>query len=118
MYIEEPDYHGHIVGISSQEFDDILRKLDNITKYLHRQIEHHGLYDLNVVHLSDHGMASVKLDRIIDLTKYINSSDYKFVGTSPGLHIFPNSGMCTCLTSSNISKYSRKCALCISISFY
>lgn len=38
-------------------------------------------------------MATVKLDRIIDLTKYINSSDYKFVGTSPGLHIFPNPGM-------------------------
>ncbi|XP_076239132.1 ectonucleotide pyrophosphatase/phosphodiesterase family member 5 isoform X2 [Calliopsis andreniformis] len=92
LYIEEPDYHGHAVGINSLEFDDILRKLDNITKYLHRKIEHHGLYDLNIVHLSDHGMSSVKLDRIIDLTKYINSSDYKFVGTSPGLHIFPNPG--------------------------
>ncbi|KZC09759.1 Ectonucleotide pyrophosphatase/phosphodiesterase family member 5 [Dufourea novaeangliae] len=92
LYIEEPDYHGHIFGISGPEFDNILRKLDNITKYLHYKIEQHGLHDLNIVHLSDHGMAPVKLDRIIDLTKYINSSDYKFVGTSPGLHIFPNPG--------------------------
>ncbi|XP_053979670.1 bis(5'-adenosyl)-triphosphatase enpp4-like isoform X1 [Hylaeus volcanicus] len=92
IYIEEPDYHGHGIGINSPEFDDILRKLDNITKYLHNKIEQHGLHDLNIIHLSDHGMASVKLDRIIDLTKYINSSDYKFVGTSPGLHIFPNPG--------------------------
>ena len=93
MYIEEPDYHGHMIGIKGSEFDDILKKLDNITKYLHNKIEYHGLHDLNIVHLSDHGMATVKLDRIIDLTKYINSSDYKFVGTSPGLHIFPNPGM-------------------------
>ncbi|XP_034173921.2 bis(5'-adenosyl)-triphosphatase enpp4 isoform X1 [Osmia lignaria lignaria] len=92
LYIEEPDYHGHIVGINGPEFDNILRKLDNLTKYLHDKIEYHGLHDLNIVHLSDHGMAPVKIDRIIDLTKYINSSDYKFVGTSPGLHIFPNPG--------------------------
>ncbi|XP_033178652.1 bis(5'-adenosyl)-triphosphatase enpp4 isoform X3 [Bombus impatiens] len=92
LYIEEPDYHGHVIGIKGPQFDDILRKLDNITRYLHNKIEYHGLHDLNVVHLSDHGMATVKLDRIIDLTKYINSSDYKFVGTSPGLHIFPNPG--------------------------
>ncbi|XP_031845101.1 bis(5'-adenosyl)-triphosphatase enpp4 isoform X2 [Nomia melanderi] len=92
LYIEEPDYHGHAFGISGLEFNNILRKLDNITKYLHYKIGQHNLHDLNVVHLSDHGMASVKLNRIIDLTKYINSSDYKFVGTSPGLHIFPNPG--------------------------
>ncbi|XP_076297014.1 bis(5'-adenosyl)-triphosphatase enpp4 isoform X1 [Lasioglossum baleicum] len=92
LYIEEPDYHGHIVGINSPVFDNILRKLDNLTKYLHHKIEQHDLHDLNVVHLSDHGMATVKLDRIIDLTKYINSTDYKFVGNSPGLHIFPNPG--------------------------
>ncbi|XP_060820858.1 ectonucleotide pyrophosphatase/phosphodiesterase family member 5-like [Bombus pascuorum] len=92
LYIEEPDYHGHAIGIKGPQFDDILRKLDNITRYLYSKIKYHGLHDLNVVHLSDHGMASVKLDRIIDLTKYINSSDYKFVGTSPGLHIFPNPG--------------------------
>ncbi|XP_071865323.1 bis(5'-adenosyl)-triphosphatase enpp4 isoform X2 [Bombus fervidus] len=92
LYIEEPDYHGHVIGIKGPQFDDILRKLDNITRYLHNKIKCHGLHDLNVVHLSDHGMATVKLDRIIDLTKYINSSDYKFVGTSPGLHIFPNPG--------------------------
>ncbi|KOC69989.1 Ectonucleotide pyrophosphatase/phosphodiesterase family member 4 [Habropoda laboriosa] len=92
LYIEEPDYHGHVIGIKGAEFDDILRKLDNITRYLHEKIEYHGLHDLNVIHLSDHGMTTVKIDRIIDLTKYINSSDYTFVGTSPGLHIFPNPG--------------------------
>lgn len=92
VYIEEPDYHGHIIGINSPEFNDILKKLDNITRYLHKKIEHYGLTDLNVIHLSDHGMATVKLDRIIDLNKYVDSNDYKFVGTSPGLHIYPSPG--------------------------
>ncbi|KAK1134726.1 hypothetical protein K0M31_007506 [Melipona bicolor] len=30
LYIEEPDYHGHMIGIKGPEFDDILGKLDNI----------------------------------------------------------------------------------------
>ncbi|KAG7213592.1 hypothetical protein KM043_002846 [Ampulex compressa] len=92
LYIEEPDYHGHGIGINGPEFNKILMKLDNITRYLHQEIERHGLKDLNVIHLSDHGMASVTTERIINLTKYINSTDYTFVGTSPGLHIYPNSG--------------------------
>lgn len=93
LYIEDPDYHGHIIGINSPEFDEILKKLDNITRYIHDKIDHYGLTDdLNVIHLSDHGMASVTMERIINLTNYINSSDYIFVGTSPGLHIFPHLG--------------------------
>jgi len=92
LYIEEPDYHGHIVGINTPEFNKILQKLDNITRYMHDKIDHYGLTDLNVIHLSDHGMASVTMERIINLTNYIDVSDYTFVGTSPGLHIFPNPG--------------------------
>ncbi|XP_032671220.1 bis(5'-adenosyl)-triphosphatase ENPP4-like [Odontomachus brunneus] len=92
LYIEDPDYHGHAIGINSAEFNEVLQRLDNITRYLHNKIDHYGLTDLNVIHLSDHGMASVTLERIIDLTNYINSSDYTFVGTSPGLHIFPHAG--------------------------
>lgn len=92
LYIEEPDYHGHAIGINTSEFNKILQKLDNITRYIHEKIDYYGLTDLNVIHLSDHGMASVTMERIINLTNYINASDYTFVGTSPGLHIFPNSG--------------------------
>ncbi|XP_014474847.1 PREDICTED: bis(5'-adenosyl)-triphosphatase enpp4-like [Dinoponera quadriceps] len=92
LYIEEPDYHGHAVGINSVEFNEILQRLDNITRYLHDKVDHYGLTDLNIIHLSDHGMASVTIERIINLTNYINASDYTFVGTSPGLHIFPHPG--------------------------
>lgn len=92
LYIEEPDYHGHFIGINNHSFNKILEKLDQITKYLHIKLEQYGLNDVNVIHLSDHGMTSVTLDRIIDLNKYINSTDYIFVGTSPGLHIYPNPG--------------------------
>ncbi|KAF7407142.1 hypothetical protein HZH66_001679 [Vespula vulgaris] len=92
LYIEEPDYHGHFIGINNNSFNKILEKLDQITKYLHIKLEQYGLNDVNVIHLSDHGMATVTLDRIIDLNKYINSTDYTFVGTSPGLHIYPNPG--------------------------
>ncbi|KAL0102054.1 hypothetical protein PUN28_018535 [Cardiocondyla obscurior] len=93
LYIEDPDYHGHVIGINSPEFNEILKKLDNITRYMHHKIDYYGLTkDLNVIHLSDHGMASVTMERIINLTNYINATDYIFVGTSPGLHIFPHPG--------------------------
>lgn len=54
-------YHGHVIGIKGPEFRDILIQLDNITKYLHSNIEYHGLYVLNTDRLTDYGMVSVKL---------------------------------------------------------
>lgn len=92
LYIEEPDYHGHAIGINNLSFNKILEKLDKLTQYLHTKLKQYGLDDVNVIHLSDHGMATTTIDRIIDLNKYINSTDYVFVGTSPGLHIYPNPG--------------------------
>lgn len=55
-------YHGHVIGIKGPEFCDNLIQLDNITGYLHSKIEYHGLYDLNIVPLSDYGMVTIKLD--------------------------------------------------------
>lgn len=92
LYIEEPDYHGHGIGINSIRFNSVLEKLDFFTKYLHRQLKENCLGDVNVVHLSDHGMATVTLDRIVNLTKFIDPADYTSAGTSPVIDIFPHEG--------------------------
>jgi len=48
---------------------------------------------VNVVHLSDHGMDSLELSNVIDLTKFIDGKQVKFYGTTPVLQIVPeNSG--------------------------
>ncbi|XP_001602371.1 bis(5'-adenosyl)-triphosphatase enpp4 isoform X1 [Nasonia vitripennis] len=92
MYIEEPDFHGHGIGINHPRFNEVLKKLDYVTKYLHDKLKEKCLTDVNVVHLSDHGMATVTLDRIVNLTNYINPADYKTAGLSPVISIFPNPG--------------------------
>lgn len=35
LYFEEPDTHGHAFGPNSVIIKDLLKKLDNITGYLH-----------------------------------------------------------------------------------
>lgn len=34
FYIEEPDTHGHALGTNSGVVEDLVRKLDNVTRYL------------------------------------------------------------------------------------
>lgn len=108
LYIEEPDFHGHGIGINSDRFNSILEKLDSFTEYLHGQLKKKYLTDINVVHLSDHGMATVTLDRIVNLTKFIDSADYTSAGTSPVVNIFPHEGKNISLSmysSNQCSKY-------------
>lgn len=92
LYIEEPDTHGHSLGINSPSFNKILQKLDSLTKYIYDKLNEHGLRDVNVIHLSDHGMQTVTKERIINLNNFLNQSDYDTVEFSPGLHIFPKTG--------------------------
>lgn len=93
LYIEEPDYHGHGVGIHSDQFNEVLKKLDLITRYLHDKLKEKCLTDVNVIHLSDHGMSTVTMNRIVNLTKFIDPADYTSAGLSPVINIYPNLGM-------------------------
>lgn len=92
LYIEEPDFHGHGIGINSARFNSVLEKLDIFTKYLHDQLKEKCLGDVNVVHLSDHGMSTVTIDRIVNLTNFIDPADYTSAGSSPVVNIFPHDG--------------------------
>lgn len=92
LYIEEPDQHGHGLGINDPRFNDILKKVDVITEYLHKKLSDNDLGDVNVIHLSDHGMASVRYDNIVRVTQYLGPEDCEFYGTGPGLNIYPKEG--------------------------
>ncbi|XP_046492648.1 ectonucleotide pyrophosphatase/phosphodiesterase family member 5 isoform X1 [Neodiprion pinetum] len=92
LYIEEPDATGHAVGINDAAFNLVLKKLDNLTKYIYKNLNNHGLKDVNVIHLSDHGMESITKEKIIDLNNFVNSSDYTIVESSAALQIFPITG--------------------------
>lgn len=89
FYIEEPDTHAHAFGPESQTITDLVDKLNNVTRHIHQKIYSHNLQDrVNVIHMSDHGMDSLELRNVIDLTKIVDEK-VQYYGTTPVLQIVP-----------------------------
>ena len=96
LYIEEPDFHGHAYGVNAPIINEMLKKLDNITKYLHNKLKENGLEDVNVVHVSDHGMVSVTLEKVVNITSYIGKTGYTAVSKTTIILITPDPGKFFC----------------------
>lgn len=65
--------------------------MDDLTKYIQDQLVAHDLNTrVNVIHLSDHGMASVSPPNFIDLRQFSTEDSFKWYGSSPVLQIVPN----------------------------
>ncbi|XP_076272529.1 bis(5'-adenosyl)-triphosphatase enpp4-like isoform X2 [Rhynchophorus ferrugineus] len=93
LYFEEPDTHGHAFGPNSVIIKDLLAKLDNITGYLHQQLELNNLSDkVNVIQVSDHGMTAVTPPHFINITQYLKNGTYEWAGASPAIQIIPHGG--------------------------
>nr|CAH7712172.1 unnamed protein product [Callosobruchus chinensis] len=93
LYIEQPDTYGHIFGANAPQFKEMLRKLDNVTKYLQDQLESHHIADkVNVVHLSDHGLVTITPQTFINITQYMKEGTYTWAGATPCIQITPHKG--------------------------
>ncbi|XP_044256523.1 ectonucleotide pyrophosphatase/phosphodiesterase family member 5-like isoform X2 [Tribolium madens] len=93
LYFDEPDTDGHIYGINSDIVNNLITKLDNITLYLHQQIEKNNLGGkVTIVHLSDHGMLDVKPPNFINVTQYLTPDTYIYAGSTPILQFHPKKG--------------------------
>ena len=78
-------------------------QVDNITAYLHHCLTNKNLLDkVNVVLLSDHGMATVTPQNIYNLTQYVNKAFFEIVDSSPVLQIYPAEGIPLSVYSSNL----------------
>nr|CAD7442890.1 unnamed protein product [Timema bartmani] len=110
LYIEEPDASSHIFGPESQQVLKQLAKLDQLTDYLQHRLVDNNLSDVvNVFHLSDHGMDTVTLDRIVNLTDYVDRSTYITSGSSPVLGLVPlNKGELLVWTIAPHTKYNEE----------
>lgn len=65
-------------------------KLDDLTKYIQDKLaENHLEERVNVIHLSDHGMASVTPQNFINLTDFVRKDAVDFYGTSPVVQVVP-----------------------------
>lgn len=90
LYIEDPDNHAHAFGPESQKITNLVEKLDQMTKYLYNKIHENNLQNrVNVIHISDHGMDSMQLKNVIDLTKIITKK-VSFYGNTPVMQVVPD----------------------------
>lgn len=93
LYWEEPDVTGHMVGPDDPKMEEVIADIDHKLGYLIVQLQTEGLWDkLNVIITSDHGMAKVQTDRIIELDQYVDREMYTLVDHTPVVAILPKEG--------------------------
>lgn len=91
LYFEQPDFAGHHFGPDSDELNQQLVRINNITGYLMNKLTEGGIRHLvNMFFLADHGMAAIQ--NVINLDEYVNPNAYTVCSGSPGLQILPRTG--------------------------
>ncbi|XP_068609737.1 ectonucleotide pyrophosphatase/phosphodiesterase family member 5 [Brachionichthys hirsutus] len=93
LYWEEPDESGHDLGPESSSMDDVIAGIDEKLGFLMNELKKAGLYEkVNLIVTSDHGMAQLSSDKIIELDEYVSRDLYTLVDESPVVAILPREG--------------------------
>lgn len=92
LYFEETDDAGH-AGPELPALDEALRRSDAWIGELMAGLAARRLTDrVNVVVVSDHGMASTTTDRVVVLDEYIDLDDVRIVDLNPTVGLVPKPG--------------------------
>lgn len=98
LYWEEPDESGHNLGPQSSLMDVVIAGIDEKLGFLLNELKKAGLYEkVNLIVTSDHGMAQLSTDKIIELDEYVSRDLYTWVDKSPVVGILPKEGTATIL---------------------
>lgn len=90
LYFEAVDTAGHYYGPESPQVDQAMRKVDAALARLVAGLRQRGLYDhLNLIVVSDHGMAATPLDQRIQLDDLIDANRAQVVATGPVASLNP-----------------------------
>lgn len=90
LYFSFVDSRGHRYGPDSPEVDDAVREVDTLLGLLLDQTEEIGLEEsLNIILVSDHGMASTNEERVIFLDEIIDLGEVDLLSWSPVALIRP-----------------------------
>lgn len=93
LYFSFVDSRAHGYGTQSDEVDSAVKRMDNLLGYLTEKIDEIGLSDnLNVILVSDHGMADLSVDRVVLLEDIINLDDVDIIDWTPVALIQPDEG--------------------------
>jgi predicted AlkP superfamily pyrophosphatase or phosphodiesterase len=93
LYFEDVDTAGHAEGPESQAVRDAVIRADSYLGQLERGLETRRLADaVNIVVVSDHGMAQTDARRVIVLDDYVSFDDIFIADINPGIGLFPKEG--------------------------
>jgi predicted AlkP superfamily pyrophosphatase or phosphodiesterase len=93
LYFEEVDSAGHASGPQSPEVDKALANIDSAIGRLLDGVRARGLDStMNVVVVSDHGMAKIEPAKIIALDAYLPAADFQLVGQGAMASLYPADG--------------------------
>ena len=96
LYFSFVDSRGHSFGPESSEVDETVQEMDLLLGYLLDKKEETGLNDkLNIILVSDHGMASTSSERVIFLEEIIDLNSVDMVTYTPVAMIKPDEGKTT-----------------------
>jgi predicted AlkP superfamily pyrophosphatase or phosphodiesterase len=93
LYFEDTDTAGHADGPDSQAVREAAIRSDGYLGQLSDGLQRRGLLDrVNIVVVSDHGMAATSPSRVVVLDDYISLDDVVVSDINPTLGIFPKEG--------------------------
>src|SRR5688572_12239008 len=93
LYFSDVDAAGHNNGPNSEAVRSAVRRADGYLARLLRGLERRRLTDkVNIVIVSDHGMAETSTNRVVVLDDYISVDDAEVIDINPTLGLFPKTG--------------------------
>jgi predicted AlkP superfamily pyrophosphatase or phosphodiesterase len=92
-YFSDVDGAGHDSGPDSRAVADAVRRVDRYLERLMRGLARRRLQDrVNVVIVSDHGMAEANMKRVIALDDYVSLDGVEVIDLNPTIGLFPPAG--------------------------
>ena len=93
LYLGDVDQAGHDFGPDSPEIDSAIARVDSAVGALMTGIEQRGLdRQVNLVVVSDHGMAEMKRGQLVYLDDYIDTGSVDVVDLGPVVSLAPKAG--------------------------
>ena len=89
IYFSDPDDYGHLVGPDSSSINVAIQECDARIGQLITGLEKRNLFDkVDIMIVSDHGMAQLSQDRLIFLDDYLDPTKLKMPNWSPVMDIW------------------------------
>ena len=93
LYFEDTDTEGHAYGPDSKEVRNAIQRDDAYLGRLLAGLDRRGIRNrVNVVVVSDHGMAAVDDERVVVIDDYLQADEVTISDINPTLGLFPKQG--------------------------